>query len=653
MNKNQSSVSILGIIVTLGIVYGDIGTSPLYVMRAIVGNNPITETVVYGGISCVFWTLTLQATIKYIWLALTADNHGEGGIFALFSLVRRVSPKALIYVAMIGCSALLADGIITPAISLSSAVEGLNKIYPNMHHEVVIIIVLAILLLLFTFQQFGTDVVGKAFGPLMVIWFLTLAILGIPHIISLPSIVAAFNPIYAINMIANYPEALALIGAVFLCVTGAEAMYSDLGHCGKENIRASWIFVKTCLLLNYLGQGAWLMKFAAQHPENPLLGNLVPFYEIMPKWFIIPGIILATIACVIASQALISGSFSMINEAVKLKVWYRTKINYPSEHRSQLYIPAINWMLFFGCVGIVLYFQESAKMEHAYGLAITIAMLSTTILLLIYWHRLKHKSLALVATVGIVFILIESGFMYANMSKLFHGAWVSLLITFFFFVIMFVHYRASRIKSKAIKYVKVDKYKDLIHAMSDDETIPEYAQHLVYMINANRSDEVEYSVIYSMIFKEAKRAKVYWFLNIHVSDEPYAKEYRVHSLIKDKLYRVDFYLGYRVHPAINLMFNQVLEDMEKNEEIKIESPHPSLQQFDVRPGFKYIVTEKVFAFADTLTSIDKITVRIYEFLGHFSINAATNYDLNSENLVIEEFPIRVHEQKVAQLKRKV
>jgi KUP system potassium uptake protein len=650
--QHHTPLSFMGVIITLGIVYGDIGTSPLYVMRAIVGTNPITETVVYGGISCVFWTLTLQATIKYIWLALTADNNGEGGIFALFSLVRRVSPKYLIYVAMAGCSALLADGIITPAISLSSAVEGLNKIYPGLHHEVIIIIVLAILLLLFTFQQFGTNVIGKAFGPLMVIWFCTLAVLGIPHIMDFPNVLKAFNPYYAVTMIAHYPEALTLVGAVFLCVTGAEAMYSDLGHCGKDNIRASWVFVKICLLLNYMGQGAWLMKFAAQNPNNPFLGDLVPFYEVMPKWFIIPGIVLATFACIIASQALITGSFSLINEAVKLKVWYRIKINYPSVHQSQLYIPAINWMLFFGCTIIVLYFQESSKMEHAYGLAITIAMLSTTILMLIYWYRLKHKPLFLVVTVGIIFFLIESGFMYANLLKLAHGAWVSLVMTFGFFIVMYVHYRASRIRSKAVKYVKIDHYKDLIKAMSQDETIPEYSQHLVYMINANRSDEIEYSVMHSMIFKEIKRAQVYWFLNIHVSDEPYTTEYKVHHLIEDKLYRIDFYLGYRVHPAINVMFHQVIEEMEKQGEISIQSPHPSLQQFNVRPGFKYIVTEKVFAFEDTLKSIDKLTVRIYAFLGQFSINAATHYDLNSENLVIEEFPIRVREQKVSQLQRK-
>lgn len=650
MGKHQNPLSFWGVIITLGIVYGDIGTSPLYVMRAIVGQNEITELLVYGGLSCVFWTLTLQASIKYIWLALTADNNGEGGIFALYALVRRVSPKSLIYLTMIGCGALLADGIITPAISLTSAVEGLKGIYPNMHSNVILVIVLVILLLLFTFQQFGTSIVGKTFGPLMVIWFTTLAILGIPHIISNPEIIKAMNPIYAINLIKHYPQALTLIGAVFLCVTGAEAMYSDLGHCGKENIRISWIFVKTCLILNYLGQGAWLMNFSAA--GNKTLGSIVPFYGVMPEWFLLPGIIMATMASIIASQALITGSFSLISEAVKLKVWYRLKIDYPSEHRAQLYIPSINWLLFFGCAGIVLYFKESSNMEHAYGLAITIAMLSTTALLLVYWYRLKHKPLLTVVLMGIIFFTIEIGFMYGNLLKLAHGAWVSLLLSLGFFIVMFIHYRASRIRSKAIKYVKVENYRQLIQDMSSDETIPEYAQHLVYMVNANRSDEIEYSVLHSMLFKELKRAQVYWFVNIHVSDEPYTQEYKVHHLIENKLYRVDFYLGYRVHPSINLMFKQVVDEMDKNKEIQLVSPHPSLQKHNMRATFKFIATEKVFAFDDTLKSLDKMTVRIYEFINQFSINAATNYDLNTENLVIEEYPIRIREQKTSKLRRK-
>jgi KUP system potassium uptake protein len=424
-------------------------------------------------------------------------------------------------------------------------------------------------------------------------------------------------------------------------------MFADLGHCGKENIRMSWIFVKISLVLNYLGQGAWLI----QH-KGEVVGSRIPFFEIMPTWFIIPGVLLATMATIIASQALITGSFSLINEAIKLKLWFRTKIDYPSEHRSQLYIGMINWMLFAGCLGIILYFKESTKMEAAYGLAVTLNMLITTTLLVIFWYRMKHKALGLVVIVGFIFICIESGFLYSNLLKIPHGAWVTLVIMAALFALMFIHYRASRIRSKAVKYVKIDHYRQVIEDMSNDETIPEYAQHLVYMVNANRSDEIEYSVMNSMLFKEIKRAQIYWFVNIHVADEPYTTDYKIHHLIENKLYRIDFYLGYRVHPSINVMFKQVVDDMEKNGEIKLISPHPSLQKHGMRPAFKFIAIEKVFAFDDTLKSLDKVTVRLYEFLNQFSINAATNYDLNTENLVIEEYPIRVREQKVAKLHRR-
>jgi KUP system potassium uptake protein len=645
-NHGKQNLSLWGVIITLGIVYGDIGTSPLYVMRAIIDTEVITEQVVLGGLSCVVWTLFLQAFFKYIILALTADNNGEGGIFALFGLVRRVSPKWMIYVAMAGCSALLADGIITPAISLTSAVEGLTKIYPDLNHSIIIMIVVIILFALFVFQQFGTDVVGKTFGPLTLIWFSMLSILGIMKIVEMPEILRAINPYYAYEMIVKYPKALVLIGAVFLCVTGAEALYSDLGHCGKENIRASWFFVIFSLLCNYMGQGVWLMNNVGN-----TLGTKIPFYEIVPTSFMIPAIIIATMATVIASQALITGSFSLINEAVKLKVWYRLDIQYPSEHRSQLYIPSINWMLFFGCLAIVLYFQESAKMEAAYGLAITIAMLATTALMFVFWYRVKHKPLYLVTFITLIYVVVESGFMYANLLKLTHGAWVSLVLTFLFFCVMYAHYRASRIRSKSINYVKINKYSELIKDVSNDETVPEYAPHIVYMVQANRSDEIEYAVLKSMIFKQTKRAQTYWFVNIHVSDEPYTQNYKVHKLLEGKLYRIDFYLGYRVNPSISTMFKQVIKHLIERNEISLQSVHPSLQKHNVDPSFLYIITDKILAFDDSLDFLDKATVRIYKILNRFAINAAEHYDLAAENLQIEQYVIRVKEKKEFKLNR--
>ena len=635
---NGHKLSAWGIIVTLGIVYGDIGTSPLYVMRAIVGANIISESIIYGGLSCIFWTLTIQASIKYIMLALSADNKGEGGIFALYGLIRRVSPKWMIYVAMAGCSALLADGIITPAISLTSAVEGLEKLH---EHIPVVPIVIAILFCLFAFQQFGTEAIGKFFGPITLGWFLMLIWLGMRFLINDLHIIVSLNPYYAISLIMGNPSvAMVLIGAVFLCVTGAEALYSDLGHCGKDNIHASWVFVKISLVINYLGQGAYLM----QHVGEPL-GKLNPFYDLMPQWFLIPGIIISAMATVIASQALITGSFSLINEAVKLKVWYRLKIQYPTEQQQQLYIPTINWMLFFGCLIIVLYFRESANMEAAYGLAITIAMLSTTCLMLFYFSRIKHKSIGLVALMGVVFFSVEIGFTYANVLKLFHGAWVTLLLTFLFFTVMYVHYRASRIRSKAMKYLKWDTYTPILKDVINDETIPKFATNLVYMMNANRKDEIESSVINSLFYKQPKRAETYWFVNIHVTDEPYTQSYKTHCILPKHAIRVDFYLGYRVHPSINIMFKQVVDELQKSGEFEYHNSNATLDKHKIPADFKYITIEKVFAFEDSLGTSDKLTVRLYKWLNTFSSTAGEHFELMAEDLLVEKYPIRIHDHE--------
>jgi KUP system potassium uptake protein len=644
---NGHKLSIWGIIVTLGIVYGDIGTSPLYVMRAIVGDNTIDQPLIYGGLSCIFWTLTIQASIKYILLALSADNRGEGGIFALYGLIRRVSPKWMIYVAMAGCSALLADGIITPAISLTSAVEGLKKV----HDIPVVPIVIAILFVLFAFQQFGTEAIGKFFGPITLVWFMMLIWLGMTWLVQMPQVVVALNPYYAVSLIVNNPKVgMVLIGAVFLCVTGAEALYSDLGHCGKENIRWSWIFVKISLIINYLGQGAYLL-LPEHHLVGAKLGAVNPFYDLMPTWFIYPGIIISAMATVIASQALITGSFSLINEAVKLKVWYRLKIQYPTEQQQQLYIPTINWMLFFGCLAIVLYFQESSNMEHAYGLAITIAMLSTTCLMLFYFSRIKRKSMALVVLMGIIFFSVELCFTYSNVLKLFHGAWVTLVLTMLFFTVMYVHYRASRIRSKAMKYLKWDQYTPILKDVISDETIPKFATNLVYMINANRKDEIESSVINSLFYKQAKRAETYWFINIHVTDEPYTQSFKTHCILPKQAIRVDFYLGYRVHPSINILFKQVVDELQKTGEFEYHNSNITLDKYKIPADFKYITIEKVFAFEDSLSTIDKMTVRLYKWLNTFSSTAGEHFELLAEDLLVEKYPIRIRNHEKSNLTR--
>jgi KUP system potassium uptake protein len=508
--QSFNKLSIGGLLITLGIIYGDIGTSPLYVMSAIMNDRPIDKFLVLGGLSCVFWTLTIQTTIKYIALTLRADNKGEGGIFSLYALVRKRA-KWLIYPAIVGGCALLADGIITPSITVSAAVEGLRIYSPGIN---TIPIILTIILFLFIFQRAGTKLVGSSFGPIMLVWFGMLGVLGFGKIIAHPSILQALNPIYAVDLLTKHPGGFWLLGAVFLCTTGAEALYSDLGHCGRRNIRVSWIFVKTCLLLNYFGQGAWLMR----HQGMILEGN--PFYGIMPEWFVPFGIIIATAASVIASQALISGSYTLISEAMRLNIWPKVKIVFPTEQRGQIFVPSVNWFLFCGCVFIVLFFQESANMEAAYGLAITIAMMMTTIMFSTYWY-VKHGSWFTTIAIGGTFISVEIAFFIANLSKFPHGGYVTVMIAFVLFAIMYSWFRARKIKNRYLEFVAVGDYLVALKELSEDKSIPKYASHLIYLTSADYATQIEDKVFYSIFNKQPKRADIYWFIHVDVMDEPY------------------------------------------------------------------------------------------------------------------------------------
>ncbi len=531
-HKDVNKLSAAGLLISLGIIYGDIGTSPLYVFKAIIGERLITADLILGGLSCIFWTLTLQTTIKYVVITLQADNKGEGGIFSLYSLVKRKA-KWLIIPAMIGGAALLADGIMTPAVTVSSAIEGLGIIYQDLP---TVPIVLAIILLLFILQQFGTSLVGKAFGPVMWLWFTMIAVLGIVWVGHFPQILKAVNPYYAYHILTTNPEAFLIIGAVFLCTTGAEALYSDLGHCGRSNIRISWIYVKICLVLNYMGQGVWLWKLQGTH-----LGDVNPFYHLMPDWFLIYGISIATVAAAIASQALISGSFTLISEAVRLNLWPKVKINYPSNQKGQLYVPSMNWVLCVGCIIVVLIFKKSTNMEAAYGLSITVAMLMTTILVSIFLMR-KRVPKYLIFIFLTIYGIIELTFLVGNAAKILHGGWFTVLLGMSLFSIMYAWANGRRIRNRYMKFVDIEKYYPIIEKISEDTSIPKYASQLVYLTSANFNSEIESSIMYSIIQKLPKRADVYWLLHVDVTDEPFTMEYKVDPLIDKKLFRVDFKL---------------------------------------------------------------------------------------------------------------
>ncbi len=640
--KNVNKLTAAGLLVTLGIIYGDISTSPLYVMKAIVGDKPISRDLVLGGVSCVFWTLTLLTTIKYVVLVLRADNKGEGGIFSLYALIRKTKLKWLFFPAIIGGSALLADGLITPSISVSSAVEGLRYFKSDI---ATIPIVIGILFALFFIQQFGTSFVGKFFGPMMFAWFSMLALLGFNMLLTNPDILNAINPYYAYRLLADTRYGFALLGGVFLCTTGAEALYTDLGHCGKKNIRISWTFVKICLLLNYFGQGSWMLN----HLGEKLQGHN-PFYSIMPSWFLIIGIIIATMAAVIASQALISASFTLVNEAVRLNFGPKLKVVYPTELRGQVYIPTVNWILCCGCIGIVLLFKESSGMEHAYGLSIILAMMMDTFLFSFYLF-VKRSSIYLIGLFFLVFITIEGSFLAANLDKLVHGGWVTLMVTSFLVWNMWSWYMARKIRNKLVEFIKLNDYLPVLTDLSKDTTIPKYATHLVYMSSANSHDEVESKIIYSILQKQPKRADIYWFVHVDVVDEPYKIAYMVHEIINDKVIRVDFKLGFRIEQRINILFRQVVEDLVANKEVNIGSRYYSLSKNHMIGDFRFVVIEKYISNDNVFNFFQRIILGNYAFLKALGLPEEKAFGLDTSLVTVEKVPLVLNPPNKIELKR--
>ena len=640
----HSKVTAAGLLVTLGIIFGDIGTSPLYVLKAIVGEGPIDSDTVLGGLSCIIWTLTLQTTIKYVFLTLKADNKGEGGVFALYTLVKKTKVKWLLYPALIGGSAVLAEGIITPPISVSSAIEGL-RMTETFRDIPTVPIVIAIIAALFFIQQFGTNFIGKFFGPVMLLWFVMLGVLGIANISHGPEVLKALNPYYAYKLLVLHPGGFWILGAVFLCTTGAEALYSDLGHCGRKNIQTSWIFVKTMLILNYFGQSAWLVSL-----EGQSLDGRNPFYSIMPEWFLPVGIGIATVATVVASQALISGSFTLINEAIRLNFWPKVKIKYPTETRGQLYIPSINWMLMIGCIAVVLYFKESAAMEAAYGLTIILGMLMSS-RLLTYFMRIRRYNMIFIIGFVLVYLVIESSFFVANMSKFTHGGWMSLLIAFVLFTIMYSWQQARKIRNRYLEFTKLDQYLPLLDQLSKDVTVSKYSTHLVYLTSANQPDEIEAKIIYSIMQKQPKRADIYWFVHVDVMDEPYRMEYKVTEIMKNDVIRIDFRLGFRIAPRINLMFRKVVEDLVANHEVDIVSRYESLSKEKVIGDFRFVVIEKHMSYDNEFPVMEKIYLDIYNILKFFSMSEEAAFGLDTSSVYIEKVPIVIAPVKELNMKR--
>ncbi|MBW7674654.1 KUP/HAK/KT family potassium transporter [Chryseobacterium sp. LJ756] len=630
----------------MGIIYGDIGTSPLYTFKAIIGERNISEILVLGGISCIFWTLVLQTTVKYVWLTLKADNQGEGGIFSLYSLVRRYGKKIVIP-TMIGAAALLADGIITPAVSVTSAIEGLEMI-KGIGRVPIVPIVIIVISLVFFLQRFGTQKVGRAFGPVMVIWFSVLLILGLSQIIHYPSVIKALNPYYAYELLAQYPKGFWLLGAVFLCTTGAEALYSDLGHCGRENIRITWGFVKVCLIVNYLGQASWLL-----HQGNPLLEGRNPFFEMIPEWFLIPGVIISTLAAIVASQALISGSFTLINEAINLNFWHRVAIKQPTETKGQIYIPSVNNMLWIGCVLVVLYFQNSSRMEAAYGLAITLAMMMTTFLLSYFLlYKLKWNKI-LVFSLLLVFAIIEISFFIANLVKFQEGGYITVFVGGVFFMVMYISYFGRKINNRYTKFTDLGKFSSQIVNLSNDEEIPKYTTHLIYLTKADRRDQIEEKIINSIFDKKPKRADVYWFFHINRTNHPYTLDYEVSELVDDKVIKIVLNIGFRIKPRTELYFEKIIDDLIANKELNLHLRNNGTTKYNPTIDFKFIIMEKYLSVENEFALKEGIILNSYFFLKRWGQKDEDAFGLDRNDVLVEHIPLVFEPLKILNLERKL
>ena len=643
---DKSRLTILGVIITIGIIFGDIGTSVLYVMKSFVRSSDamMSENLVLGFVSLIFWVMTLQTTTKYVMIALKADNHGEGGVFSLFALIKNKTKRGVVLLAMIGGATLLADGIITPAITVTSAVEGLHDIIPAINTNDVIILVLIIFIFIFSFQRFGTKKIGSLFGPIMSLWFLSLFFWGVKSIGTRPEILKAINPKYALNLLITYPGVFVLLGAVFLCVSGAEDLYVDLGHCGRPNVRMAWFAVKVCLLANYFGQAAYLLSTNYSSEKNP-------FFAIVPESFIVFQVILATLAAIIASQSLITGSFTLISEAIKLNLFPKLIIKYPTELKGQVYVSAVNIILFICSSCVVIFFRTSSNMEAAYGLSISITMFVTTLLLSIYLYKVKDKKIF--AAIFLIFFGIEElFFLYANSLKFVNGGYITVFIALLIFTIMFIWYRGTEIKERESQYLTVKNYTKQLLQLSMDKSVPKYATNLVYLTGAKREEDVDYAVLYSILNKQPKRANVYFFVHINVIDKPYKREYKVTKFSDKKILKITFNLGFREHQRVNMFMHQVIDDLLMNKELELQPTKYNLRgKAETVGDFRFVLIEEVLGNSNGLSSFDNFIMGLRLKLKKITVTPEKWFGLDTSVITKEAVPLNVVQTKVKRLTR--
>ena len=638
---NIKKVSFAGVLIALGIVFGDLGTSPLYTYKAIIGDRTISELLILGSVSAIFWTLTFQTTVKYVLITMRADNNGEGGIFSLFALIRR-NARWLLWPAIIGGSFMIADSLITPPISVTSAIEGLKDVQPGLP---ILPITIGILVAIFMFQQVGTGSIGKLFGPAMVLWFGMIAVLGFTNLIKDLSVLRAINPSYAVRLVTQYPGGFWVLGGVFLCTTGAEALYADMGHVGRKNIQMAWIFIKISLLLCYFGEAALLEAHIGQ-----TLRSVDAFYGLVPHWFLLPSIAIATLATIIASQALISGTFTLFNEAIRLNIWPKLRIKFPTDLRGQVYVPMVNWLMMLGCIGMVLYFRESSNMEAAFGLSVTLTMLMTTVLLSYYLYSRKTSRI-LTAAVLVVYLWIEFTFLVANLKKFEHGGWLTLLIGTLLVLTMYVWHTGRKIKSKFKKYLSLDKYLPVLVKLSNDESVPKYSTHLVYLTIAGKPNVIEERIIDSIFSNQPKRADIYWFVHVEVDDSPYTMSYSTKVIAEEDLVYIKFKLGFRVVPRINLFFKQIVHEMIANKEVTVAKNYCMIGENKSSGDFRFIVLKSFLSFDNDLPFWKNIVMKLYFILDKISLADPEAFGLDYNNVVVERVPLIIQQTQRVNLQR--
>lgn len=659
MNDTNKKMTLAGLLITIGIVYGDIGTSPLYVMKSIIGENgglvAANRELIVGSISLIIWTVTLLTTIKYVAIALKATNHGEGGIFSLYALVKKRA-KWLVIPALVGGAALLADGTLTPAVTVTTSIEGLKNMkfgssIPVPNQATVIAITVVILLLLFSIQVMGTSIIGKAFGPIMLVWFSFLGIIGLINLAHDWTLLEAFNPYWAIKVLFSPSNKVGIfiLGSIFLATTGAEALYSDAGHVGKMNIIGSWPFVFACLVLNYLGQGVWIL----QHTNYQASGDLNPFFEVVPTNLRFFAIILATVAAIIASQALVTGSFTLVAEASSLKFLPRMNIVYPSTEKGQIYIPAINKMLCIITIAVVFYFQTSEHMEAAYGLAITVTMLMTTILLFEYLG-LKNTPFALRSIFLAIFAFIEAMFFISSMTKFLHGGYVTVLIAGLIGLVMYIWYFGNKIRDQREAqnaYVRLDNYTEMLTNLSHDEEYPTYATNLVYMAKVKYNKFIKRDILYSILDKRPKRAKAYWFVTVNVTDEPYTAEYAINTYGTKNVINIQLYLGFKKQTSVNVYLRQIVHDLIEDGTIEAQP-----QEYTTTPGrnvgdFSFVIVSDVISPLTKLSTYERWMVELRVWLQNLSSNPASWFGLSYADTVVERIPLILGNQNQVSIKR--